>query len=74
MNGALPARITASAYDSDTGILTLSGTASLADYQAAIGLVEFSSTSARIGTSKRVQVTVFDGIRSSPEAMHSSRS
>ena len=44
MNGALPAGISASAYDPVTGILTLSGEASLADYQTAIHQVEFGTT------------------------------
>jgi hypothetical protein len=68
VNGTLPAGITASAYDSASGILTLSGTASLAAYEAAIGLVEFSSTSEPIGEQKRIEVTVFDGTDASPEA------
>jgi len=43
-SGALPAGITAS-YSNSTGILTLSGSASLADYQAALRAVTFDTTS-----------------------------
>jgi hypothetical protein len=64
----LPAGITASAYDPVTGILTLNGPASLADYETAIGLVEFSSTSEEVGEQKRIEVIVFNGNEWSPEA------
>ena len=46
VNGPLPAGISASAYDPVTGILTLSGEASLADYQTAIHQVEFGTSGA----------------------------
>src|SRR5690606_9326156 len=42
----LPAGITASAYNPATGVLTLSGSATLADYQAAIQAIKFMSTDA----------------------------
>ena len=60
VGGPLPDGIVASAYDAATGILTLSGTASLAAYEIAIGRVEFSSTSLAPGDQKRIEVTVFD--------------
>ena len=43
VNGALPAGISASAYDPATGVLTLSGAASLGAYQMAIHQVEFGT-------------------------------
>ena len=44
VNGALPAGISASAYDPLTGILTLTGEASHDAYEAAIRQIEFSTT------------------------------
>jgi VCBS repeat-containing protein len=44
VSGTLPAGITAS-YSASTGVLTLSGSASLADYQAALRAVTFDTTS-----------------------------
>ncbi|MBR0739664.1 VCBS domain-containing protein [Bradyrhizobium liaoningense] len=58
--GVLPAGIVASAYDPSTGILTLTGTASHADYEAAILQVAFSTT-ASLHTQKQIEVGVFDG-------------
>ncbi|MDO9003047.1 MAG: type I secretion C-terminal target domain-containing protein, partial [Aquabacterium sp.] len=56
---ALPTGITATVLGS---IVTLSGTASLADYQAAIRDIGFSSTSSNPSTVNRtVEVTVTDG-------------
>ena len=58
--GALPAGITASSYNPFTGVITLSGAASLADYQTALRQVVFDTTS--ISTADRIiQVTVNDG-------------
>src|SRR5262245_682083 len=68
VSGLLPGGIVASVYDPVTGILTLSGTASLADYETAVGLVQFSSTSIVVGDQKRIEVTVFAGPRSGTEA------
>lgn len=60
--GALPAGITASSYDSATGILTLSGTASLANYQSAIRAITFASTAdGLVTTARTVTVVVSDG-------------
>ena len=58
--GALPPGITASSYNPFTGVLTLSGAASLADYQTALRQVVFDTTS--ISTADRIiRVTVNDG-------------
>ena len=58
--GALPPGITASSYNSFTGVITLSGAASLADYQTALRQVVFDTTS--LSTADRIiQVTVNDG-------------
>src|SRR6185436_19723213 len=42
-SGALPGGIMASSYDPGTGILTLSGVASLADYETALEAIRFSA-------------------------------
>ena len=58
--GTLPPGITASSYNSFTGVITLSGAASLADYQTALHQVVFDTTS--ISTADRIiKVTVNDG-------------
>ena len=58
--GALPPGITASSYNSFTGVITLSGAASLADYQTALHQVVFDTTS--LSTADRIiKVTVNDG-------------
>ena len=62
--GSLPGGITASTYSEITGdgVLTLSGPASLADYQTALRQVVYSSTLAAPSTDDRgIQVTVNDG-------------
>jgi VCBS repeat-containing protein len=67
--GALPAGITASSYDSSTGILTLTGTASLADYQTALSKIIFSNTSEDPSTVDRtLTITVNDGLADSSVA------
>ncbi|MEJ0074360.1 MAG: Ig-like domain-containing protein [Alphaproteobacteria bacterium] len=68
VNGSLPAGISASAYDPATGILALSGDASLADYQTAIHQVEFS-TSGASSVPRIVEVTVNDGTLDSNTAV-----
>ena len=61
--GSLPTGITASTYNPFTGVLTLSGPASLADYQTALRQVVYSNTLAAPSTADRgIQVTVNDGI------------
>ena len=58
--GALPPGITASSYNPLTGVLTLTGSATLAAYQTALHQVVFDTTS--LSTADRIiQVTVNDG-------------
>ena len=60
--GTLPTGITASSYNPFNGEITLSGSASLADYQTALRQVVYSSTLSAPSTADRgIQVTVNDG-------------
>ncbi|MBV1928810.1 MAG: DUF4347 domain-containing protein, partial [Gammaproteobacteria bacterium] len=60
--GSLPAGISASAYNSGTGVMTLSGSATLAEYEAAIETITFNNTSEAPDTTDRViTVVVNDG-------------
>ena len=62
VSGSLPAGITASAYNPATGEITLSGSASIADYQTAIQQVVYNNTSADPNTADRIiEVIVNDG-------------
>lgn len=64
--GALPGGIAASAYDPATGVITLTGPASTADYQTALRLIGYSSTDAAPSTADRgITVTVNDGVLTS---------
>jgi VCBS repeat-containing protein len=68
--GALPGGITASAYNAGTGIITLSGSATLAQYQAAIRLIGFSNTTEDPNTTPRtINVVVNDGLSNSNTAV-----
>ncbi len=67
VNGALPFGIFASPFDPSTGILSLFGWASHADYQTAIEQIRFSTT-APVGTQRTIAVFVFDGFFWSDEA------
>src|SRR5262245_28208572 len=58
--GALPAGIVASGYNTSTGILSLTGTAPHAAYEAAILQIQFSTT-ASLNVQKQIEVSVFDG-------------
>ena len=61
-NGAPPAGISASTYDAGTHVLTLSGTASLAAYQAALQQITFDNTGTSPSTETRIiDVVVNDG-------------
>jgi len=60
ISGALPGGITASAYNQSTGELTLSGIATLADYEQAIEQIRFSTYS-NVYTDRAIEVTVNDG-------------
>jgi Ca2+-binding RTX toxin-like protein len=66
--GAIPAGITASAYDPVSGTIILSGSAPLADYQAAIRAVQFSNDGSTAGLSRSIDVVVSDGVNSSDVA------
>ena len=67
--GAPPAGIMASAYDSATGILTLTGAASLAAYQTALQQITFDNTGTTPSTATRViDIVVNDGASNSNTA------
>jgi Ca2+-binding RTX toxin-like protein len=61
--GTMPAGITAGAYNSATGTLTLTGSASLASYQAALHAISFSTTGSSL-LSRGIDVVVNDGANS----------
>jgi hypothetical protein len=64
--GTLPAGITASAYNSATGVITLTGVATLAQYQTALQAITFSSTAVNpAGPDKLISVIVNDGVDNS---------
>ena len=68
-SGALPGGIMASSYDPGTGILTLSGVASLADYETALEAIRFSSAGDNpVAGNRIIQVVVNDGINDSQPA------
>ncbi|ADI29102.1 retention module-containing protein [Methylotenera versatilis] len=66
--GTLPSGITATVYNSATGVITLSGTATLAQYQAAIRAISFD-TSSTSTLARSVSVVVTDGITNSNTAI-----
>jgi hypothetical protein len=55
-------------YDSGTGVLTLTGTASVADYQAALRSIEFVNPGALTNPSKTVEFRANDGDGNGPPA------
>ena len=61
--GSLPSGITASAYNAATGVITLSGAATLSDYQAAIRAVSFDTSSGNT-SARSVSVVVTNGLNS----------
>jgi VCBS repeat-containing protein len=66
VTGTLPGGIAASSYDAATGLLTLTGTASLADYQNALSHILYSNTSDNPNTDDRtLTITVNDGLADS---------
>ncbi len=66
---SLPIGITASSYSSSTGVLTLSGSSSLANYQTAIRNIGFSSSSENPNTTARsITVVLNDGAANSNTA------
>ncbi|MCP4768146.1 MAG: tandem-95 repeat protein, partial [Gammaproteobacteria bacterium] len=66
--GAIPAGITAGAYDSVAGTIILSGSASLADYQTAIRAVQFSNDGSTTNLNRSIDVVVNDGASNSAAA------
>ncbi len=68
INGALPDGINAVAYDQVTGILELTGEASVADYQIAIAQIEYTNLIGYHTSDRLVEVTVNDGIANSNTA------
>jgi hypothetical protein len=68
--GALPPGIFASAYNPGTGVLTLTGVATLAQYEAALQAISFSNTNANMGGPNRIiNVVVNDGVDNSNVAV-----
>lgn len=68
--GTLPAGITASSYNSATGVITLSGVGTLAQYQTALQAIGYSSTAAvPVGPTKTINVIVNDGVDNSNTAV-----
>ncbi|MBC2733979.1 MAG: cadherin-like domain-containing protein, partial [Desulfobacteraceae bacterium] len=67
--GSLPAGITAGAYDSATGTITLTGSATLADYQQAIRAIQYDNVGDSIGAARTIEVTVNDGLNNSNTAI-----
>jgi hypothetical protein len=68
-NGAPPPGITASPYNPLTGILTLTGTASLAAYQTALQQITFDNTGTTPSTATRaIDIVVNDGASNSNTA------
>ena len=66
VTGALPVGIIASGYNAATGVLTLQGDASLANYQDALSHILFSNTSDNPSTVDRsLTITVNDGLADS---------
>ena len=61
VNGSLPGGISASNFDSGTGVLTLSGSATLAAYQTALHQIEFSNSGSPDVTARDITVVVNDG-------------
>ena len=67
ISGSLPGGITASAYNPATGVLVLTGVASIADYQTALHQVVFSTTDTS-NADRIISVTVNDGANTSNTA------
>ncbi len=68
--GALPPGIAAGAYNPVTGVLTLTGAASPADYQTAIDQIRFENTSDDpVTTDRSISVRVNDGAANSNVAI-----
>ena len=62
ISGSLPAGITASSYNVSTGVLVLTGTATLSNYQTALASIRYNNSSNVPSTTSRViQIYVNDG-------------
>jgi hypothetical protein len=59
--GTLPAGISASSYDPLTGTMTLTGVATLADYEAALQQIFFTTTDPFYNADRIISVTLNDG-------------
>ncbi|MDP1584286.1 MAG: cadherin domain-containing protein [Bradyrhizobium sp.] len=71
-NGALPGSIIASIYNPATGVLTLSGAGTLAEYAAALRQIEFSNgTDNPVAGNRSIAVVVNDGANDSNVAIAS---
>ncbi|MEL7079407.1 MAG: Ig-like domain-containing protein, partial [Cyanobacteria bacterium J06582_2] len=68
VNGVLPTNINTTGYNPATGVITLTGSASLADYQTAIGQIEYDNTNPTDATPRIINVVVNDGEFDSPVA------
>ena len=68
VNGTLPNGITATGYNPNTGILALTGAASIADYEAAIKLIQYDNTNPTDATPRAIEIVVNDGDNDSPIA------
>ena len=55
-------------YNSGTGVLTLTGSATVADYQAALATLSFKTTNDAPGTARNITVVINDGAASSTAA------
>ena len=63
--GGLPPGISASAYNPATGVVTLTGSASLADYQTAIQAIQYENTGGGSNAARVIDVEVSDGLNNS---------
>ena len=70
VSGVLPGGITASAYDPATGLLTLSGVTSFANYETALEAIRFSSAGDNpVAGNRIIEVVVNDGVNDSQPAI-----
>ena len=70
VSGVLPGGIIASAYNPATGLLTLSGVTSFADYETALEAIRFSSAGDNpVAGNRIIEVVVNDGINDSQPAI-----
>ena len=68
ISGPLPGGISASGYNPATGVLTLTGVASIAAYDAALHQVVFSTADTSSNADRIISVTVSDGAHTSNTA------